>query len=99
MHEPLIVAKLLVMFLGLFIAATAYRGYRRHQSTAMFYFAIGFTFISVGTAIEGLLFELVALDIFLVSTIQTIIVAVGMLVILYSLYGEQTKRMSGSSDR
>lgn len=93
MHEPLIAGKIVVLLLGLVITGTAYRGFRRHRSTAMLYLAIGFALISVGTAIEGLLFELVEMDIFLASAIQTIIAASGMLVILYSLYGDHTRRV------
>lgn len=93
MHWPLVAGKLLVLLLGLLIAAKAYRGYARHGSTAMFYLAIGFVIISVGTVIEGLLFELLELEIFLASAIQTVIAAVGMLVILYSLYGSHTRRV------
>jgi|AntRauTorcE11898_2_1112593.scaffolds.fasta_scaffold00003_109 hypothetical protein len=93
MHEPLIIAKLFVMALGLVIATKAYRGYRRHGSVAMLYLAIGFVLISVGTAIEGLLFELFDLDIFLASAIQTVIAASGMIAVLYSLYGNHTRRV------
>lgn len=93
MHEPLIAAKLFVLALGLIIAATAYRGYRRHGSAAMLYLATGFVLISVGTAIEGLLFEALELDIFLASAIQTVVAASGMLVVLYSLYGNHTRRV------
>lgn len=94
MHEPLVVGKFIVLFLGLFIATAAYRGYRRHKSTAMLYLAIGFALISIGTALEGLLFELTNLDIFVAGAIQTIVSATGMLVILYSLYGSHTSRRS-----
>lgn len=87
MHEPLIVGKIVVMLLGFFIAYQAYRGANQNDSPAMFYLAIGFALISIGTAIEGILFELVELDIFLVGAIQTAIAAAGMLLILYSLYG------------
>lgn len=93
MHEPLIIAKLFVLTLGLVISKKAYRGYHRHDSAAMLYLAIGFVLISVGTAIEGLLFELFELDIFVASAIQTVIAASGMLVILYSLYGNHTRRV------
>lgn len=93
MHEPLVAAKLIVLALGLVIAAAAYRGYRRHGSMAMLYLAIGFVLISIGTAIEGLLFEILELDIFLASAIQTIIAASGMLVVLYSLYGNHPRRL------
>lgn len=93
MHEPLVVAKLLVLALGLIIASIAFRGYQRHGSAAMLYLALGFVLISIGTAIEGLLFELVEMDIFLASAIQTAFAASGMLVVLYSLYGDHTRQV------
>lgn len=87
MHEPLIVGKLAVMLIGFFIAYQAYLGSRKNDSPAMWYLAIGFGLISIGTAIEGILFEIGNLDIFLAGAIQTVIAAIGMLLILYSLYG------------
>nr|WP_276413809.1 hypothetical protein [Halomicroarcula sp. XH51] len=44
-------------------------------------------FISVGAVLEGVLFDVLGLSIFDAGTIQTTIVAVGMLFILYALYG------------
>lgn len=93
MHEPLIVGKVLVLSLGLLIALQAYRGYARHGSVAMFYLAVGFVLISVGTVIEGLLFEFADVDIFVAGAIQTIVAATGMLVVLYSLYGNHARRV------
>jgi hypothetical protein len=60
----------------------------------MLYLAIGFAFISVGAMVEGLLFELINMDIFLADAIQTVITAIGMLVVLYSLYGSHTTSLS-----
>lgn len=94
MHEPLIVGKIAVMLLGLFIAYQAYLGSKRHDSPAMFYLAIGFTLISIGTAIEGILFEVFHHDIFLAGAVQTAIAAGGMLLILYSLYGDHGTTIS-----
>lgn len=94
MHEPLILAKLGVLVIGLFIAYQAYLGYARNGSEPMLYLAIGFAFISVGAILEGLLFELLEIDIFLAGTIQTTITAIGMLVVLYSLYGSHTTSIS-----
>ncbi|WP_336000550.1 DUF7521 family protein [Halorientalis halophila] len=87
MHIELVIAKLITVGLGLLITYQAYKGYSVHDSQPMLYVAIGFLFISVGSVIEGVLFDLVGLSIFLAGTIQTAIVACGMLVILYSLYG------------
>jgi hypothetical protein len=88
MHVELVVAKLLTMIIGLVIAATAYRGYLRYGSEPMLYLAVGFAIISVGAVIEGVLFDVLGFSIFWAGTVQTSIVAVGMLVILYSLYGQ-----------
>ena len=98
MHIELVIAKLVTVGLGLLITYQAYKGYRTYGSEPMLYVAIGFLFISVGSVIEGVLFDVVGLSIFLAGTIQTAIVAVGMLVILYSLYGQipqQAKREEG----
>jgi hypothetical protein len=87
MHIELVIAKLITVGLGLLITYQAYKGYRTYGSEPMLYVAIGFLFISVGSVIEGVLFDVVGLSIFLSGTIQTTVVAAGMLVILYSLYG------------
>jgi hypothetical protein len=87
MHIELVIAKLITVGLGVLITYQAYKGYRTHGSEPMLYVAIGFLFISIGAVIEGVLFEGVGLSIFLAGTIQTTIVAIGMLFILYSLYG------------
>jgi hypothetical protein len=86
-HLELVIAKLVTMGLGFLIAYQAYRGYRLTGSEPMLYVAIGFLFISFGAIIEGILFDVFGFSIFLAGTIQTTIVAIGMIVILYSLYG------------
>jgi hypothetical protein len=88
MHIELVIGKLITVGLGLLITYQAYRGYRTHGSEPMLYVAIGFLFISFGAVTEGILFDVVGLPIFIAGAIQTVIVALGMLVILYSLYGK-----------
>lgn len=98
MHIELVIAKLVTMVLGFLIAHQAYRGYRVHGSKPMFYVAVGFIFISVGAVIEGVLFEVVGLEIFIAGTVQTTIVAIGMIVILYSLHGNMDGTNSGGEE-
>ena len=98
MHIELVIAKLITIGLGLLITKQAYRGYKAYGSEPMLYVAIGFLFISIGSVIEGLLFDVVGLSIFLAGTIQTALVAMGMLVILYSLYGRLPETPSGGDD-
>ena len=86
-HTELVVAKLVTMALGFLIAYQAFRGYRRYRSRPMLFVGVGFLFISFGAVIEGLLFEVVGLSIFEAGAVQTSLVAVGMLFVLYSLYG------------
>ncbi|WP_436900528.1 DUF7521 family protein [Halovenus halobia] len=99
MHIELVIAKLVTVGLGLLITYQAYKGYRTYGSEPMLYVAVGFLFISVGSVIEGVLFDVVGLSIFLSGTIQTAIVAVGMLVILYSLYGQIPQQGTGDEGR
>lgn len=99
MHIELVIAKVITVGLGLLITAKAYQGYRAYGSEPMRYVAIGFLFISVGSVIEGILFDVVGLSIFVAGTIQTTIVAIGMLFVLYSLYGRLPERSSGGQDR
>ena len=98
MHIELVIAKLITVGLGLLITYQAYKGYRTYGSEPMLYVAIGFLFISIGSVIEGVLFDVVGLSIFMSGTIQTAIVAVGMLVILYSLYGQIPQQAKGEKD-
>lgn len=97
MHIELVIAKLITVGLGLLIAYQAYKGYRVYGSEPMLYVAVGFLFISVGAVIEGVLFDIVGLSIFIAGTIQTVVVAGGMLVILYSLYGRMPQQ-TGKED-
>ena len=86
-HTELVIAKLITMSLGFVIAYQAYRGYREFDSEPMLYVAVGFLFISFGAVIEGLLFEVAGLSIFQAGAVQSLIVAIGMVFVLYSLYG------------
>lgn len=86
-HTELVLAKFIVVALGLGIAYQAYRSYSRGNGQPMLYVALGFVFISLGSVIEGILYEFDVLTIYQASAIQTGVVAVGMVFVLYSLYG------------
>ncbi|WP_433633549.1 DUF7521 family protein [Halomicrococcus sp. NG-SE-24] len=88
-HIGLVIAKIVVVVIGLLIARQSYRAYLRYENRPMLYLAIGFAIISVGAVIEAVLYEVMNLSIFYAGMIQTTIVAIGMVAILYSLYGRQ----------
>ncbi|WP_416840217.1 hypothetical protein [Haloferax sp. DFSO52] len=95
MHIELVIAKLVTMLLGFLIAYQAYRGYRRNDSQPMFYVAVGFVFISFGAVIEGVLFDVLGFSVFDAGTVATVIVAIGMLSVLYALYGAEYTEVRG----
>lgn len=97
MHLELVAAKVITMALGFLIAYQAYKGYRQYGSEPMLYVAIGFAIISFGAVIEGVLFDVVGLDPFDAGFVQTVIVAVGMLFVLYSLYGGPPTRTGATA--
>lgn len=87
MHLELVAAKIVTMVLGFVIAYQAFKGYRQYGSEPMLYVAVGFAIISFGAVIEGVLFDIVGLNPFEAGFVQTLVVAIGMLFVLYSLYG------------
>jgi len=94
MHIGLVIAKLVTMALGFVIAYQAYRGYRRSNSQSMAYLAVGFAIISFGAIIEGVLFDVIGLTFHAAGTAATAIVAIGMSIILYALFGRDSQKFT-----
>lgn len=95
MHIGLVIAKFVTMVLGFLIAYQAYRGYRRNNRQPMLFMAIGFSIVSLGAIIEGILFDVLGFTFHDSGMVATSIVAVGMLTILYSLYGRDPRPGKG----
>ena len=96
MHTGLVIAKLGTMAIGFLIAYQAYQGYRRHDSQPMLYLSTGFVIISFGAVIEGILFDVVGLSFHNSGLVATTIVTLGMLTILYALYGQDSRKLGGT---
>ncbi|WP_227356047.1 DUF7521 family protein [Haladaptatus salinisoli] len=86
MHLGLIIAKVIIVILGLLISFQSYRAYKRYDSQPMFLLAVGFFMISIGAVTEGVLYDVVNFSIFYAGMIQSTIVAIGMCFILYSIH-------------
>ncbi len=56
----------------------------------MLYMGVGFVFITIGAIIDGLLFELLGVDLLAAEALQAACQAVGFLMIVYSLVGAKT---------
>ena len=86
MHIALVVAKTVVVLLGLFIAFKGLRAYHREDNSRMLFVALGFMFVSVGSVLEGVFYDVLHFSVFVAGMVQTTFVAAGMTLILYSLY-------------
>lgn len=98
MFAGLLVAKALIVVLGLFIAFQGYRGAKRERSQRMLVMATGFTLLSVGSVLEGVCYDVFQLSTLISGAIQTGFVGLGMVLLLVSLFVPGTAVQSGNSD-
>lgn len=78
--------KVVALVLGAFIVYLAYRGYRRNASRPLLYVALGFSLITAGTVIEGLLFDFFGYELLAATGMGTVITILGFVTIIYSIY-------------
>ena len=79
------VAQGFILIFGGVVVFFAVRAYRRTKSQAMLLLAIGFSFVTAGAVVAGILFNFITADLSTVETIQATSQAVGFLIIVYSL--------------
>lgn len=63
------------------------RAYRRNRSKSMLAMSIGFTVILVGSLIEESIVEILGYQLILAHALENSVVAVGLLILVYSIYG------------
>ena len=78
--------KVIALILGAFIVYLAYKGYRRNSSKPLLYVALGFTLITAGTIVEGILYVILGSELLNAIATGTIIMVLGFVVIIYSIY-------------
>lgn len=83
----LVVSRMAVLAVALAVTAISYRAYRRTGTRYLQTAAVGFAVISVGVFIEGVLFELVGLDLAIVHIVESVAIGIGFLILLQSLRG------------
>lgn len=80
-----VVTRLLSLFLGATIAWLAYRGYLRNRTRWLLFLALGLSFVTLGTFIEGVLFEFLGLEINQIHAVESTLNVIGFLLILFSV--------------
>ena len=83
------IMQIAIVITGLVIVYYSYRGYRRTRNKSLLFLALGFIFVAIGSAVSGLLFELLNYDFIVVETIQSATRLVGFLLIVYSIIGSK----------
>ena len=80
------VTKIVALVLGAFIVYLAYTGFRRNRSKPLFYVAVGFALITLGTLTEGLLYVIIQSELLTAIAVGTVITVLGFVSIIYSIY-------------
>ena len=80
----LTVIRLLVLGLGAAIAYTSYTAYRRTGQPYLRTASIGFGIITVGVLIEGVLVVLFDVSIRIAHIVESVVIVLGFIVLLYS---------------
>lgn len=81
----LTLTRLAVLALALAVTAISYRAYRRTGTQFLRTASVGFAVITVGVFIEGVLFELLELNLALVHIVESIAIGLGFIILLRSL--------------
>ncbi|MBI4258811.1 MAG: hypothetical protein HY619_07635 [Thaumarchaeota archaeon] len=89
-HISLVLIRILIVALGLIITYLSFKSHRQNHSSAMLFLSLGFMLITIGVVIEGVLFEFLAFDLFGAHTVESVIVALGLIAIVYSIYGARS---------
>ena len=82
--------KVIVVILGGVIVYLAGRAYLRNRSRSMLFLAIGFALITIGSVLAGILFEFLGYTLLVVVTIETSVMVLGFISIIYSIYGTKS---------
>lgn len=82
----IIAFKTITLVLGLLITYLAYKAYRRTGFRPLGFLSLGFAIVTLGTLLAGVADQLLRADFLVGLLIESALIAVGFLVIIYSLY-------------
>ena len=81
------VLKSLIGLLGLMLAYLSLKAYRKSESKNMLFLSIGFGIITVGSILAGLSFEFLGFSLLQVNIVESSMILIGFIMIMYSIYG------------
>ncbi len=83
----LISSEAAIVLLGGVLVYVSMRAYRRYKSKSMLVMSIGFVVILVGSVLEELFLEILGYSLIESHILENSVVALGMLILVYSIYG------------
>ena len=81
------VLKSLIGLLGLMLAYLSLKAYRKSESKNILFLSIGFGIITVGSILAGLSFEFLGFSLLQVNIVESSMILIGFIMIMYSIYG------------
>lgn len=84
-YPVLTLARVAVVLMGSTVAYYSIDGYMQLRKRPMLWMAVGFVLLSSSMVIQGLVYELELGSIFSALYVQTVIMMLGMLAVLYAL--------------
>lgn len=85
----IVVVKTVILLLGSGITYIAYRAYRRTETPSLRMLGIGFGIITFGALLAGIAHQVLTVSLELGILINSVLVAIGLAIIMYSLYLER----------
>ncbi len=83
----LLVSEAAIVFLGGVLVYVSMRAYRRDKSGSMLAMSVGFLVIIMGSLMEEFFLELLGYPLIEAHALENSVVAVGLLILVYSIYG------------
>lgn len=74
-----------VLALGAAITYYSFKAYRRTRARYLRDASVGFAIITIGVFIEGLLYEVIGLDLVVAHIVESVAIGLGFLILLVSL--------------
>ncbi len=80
------VMEALIILCGFTIVLIALRGYRGSNSRSLAYLAAGFAFLTIGSVIEGIFYEIAGVGLLEAHAVETFFQLAGFLSVIYGIY-------------
>lgn len=81
------IVKLIIVLLGTVLVYLGVKSYHRSRSKDMIFLTLGFALITAGSVAAGILFEFLGFQLVDVEIIESIMVVIGFMALIYSIYG------------